>query len=435
MRSGRNNSGLCARQASDMAAGILQGSLKLVDHGPKCTVSNVLLVLFFAAARLGSICDACLRLARAPTDQAVRNALNAMLPRTMPSLERRLNEALAERVPRGLLKKARPLAIDVHDEPYYGQPHEYKKELRRGKRQKGTSRFHSYATLCVLHRGRRYTLAATYVWKGDTAERIVRRLLARAWQMGVRVRYLLLDRAFYNVGVVQYLQSARCPFLMPVVHRGRKPKPKPKQKPKQKLGKPGQPTGTGTRRFLAWRRGGFGEHVMRRGKGKDPKDQVTVKIAVCRTGPRRARKAKKANGKAGRPQGRGRGKPLVFAFWGFRPASPAWCRQRYRRRFGIEASYRQANQGRVRTCCRDPRIRLLLFVLALLLRNLWVWLHERVLGTRRGGGVQLRLHLLRFRTLLLLLARCAEEAFGCSETASTPISLSSRCLGACTATG
>ena len=48
MRS-RKCGGLCARQASDLAAGILQGSLKLVDHGPKCTVSSVLLVLFFSS--------------------------------------------------------------------------------------------------------------------------------------------------------------------------------------------------------------------------------------------------------------------------------------------------------------------------------------------------------------------------------------------------
>jgi hypothetical protein len=412
MRSGRNNSGLCARQASDMAAGILQRSLNLVDHGPKCTVGNILLVLFFAAARLSSIYDACRRLARAPTDQAVRDALNRMLPKTMPALERRLNEALAERVPKGLLRKARPLALDTHDEPYYGEPHKHRKELRRGKRQRGTSRFHCYATPCVLHRGRRYTLAATYVWKNDGYEQVVRRLLDRAREMGVRVRYLLLDRAFYNVGVVQYLQSARCPFLLPVVHRGRRPK---RGTNPERL--------KGTRRFLAWRRSGFGKQTMRN-RGAE----VTVRVAVsCKA---KAKAAGKGKGK-----GKGKPKPLVFAFWGFRPPSPAWCRQHYRRRFGIESSYRQVNQGRVRTCCRDPRLRLLLFALALLLRNLWVWLHERVLGTRRGRGVQLRLHLLRLRTLLLMLGRCAEETFGCAETASTPISPPGRALETCAAGG
>jgi IS4 transposase len=111
----------------------------------------------------------------------------------------------------------------------------------------------------------------------------------------------------------------------------------------------------------------------------------------------------------------------VFAFWGIRPRCPAWVAHFYRRRFGIESSYRQLNQARVRTCCRSPLIRLLLVVLALLLRNAWVWLHHKLLGWRRGTGVQLRQELLRFRTLLLLLQRCAEKLLGCAEIADTPI--------------
>jgi putative transposase len=38
----------------------------------------------------------------------------------------------------------------------------------------------------------------------------------------VRPRYLLLDRGFYSVSVVRYLQAARYPFLMPVPAKGRK---------------------------------------------------------------------------------------------------------------------------------------------------------------------------------------------------------------------
>jgi hypothetical protein len=42
--------------------------------------------------------------------------------------------------------------------------------------------------------------------------------------VGVRPRLLLLDRGFYSVAVVRYLQAARVPFLMPVVCHGRSPK-------------------------------------------------------------------------------------------------------------------------------------------------------------------------------------------------------------------
>ena len=120
-------------------------------------------------------------------------------------------------------------------------------------------------------------------------------------------------------------------------------------------------------------------------------------------------------------RGRHKPRPLVFAFWGFGPSSPAWAREEYRKRYGIETSYRQMNQGRIRTWARDPRLRLLLVEIALILRNVWVWLHRVVLGRVRGRGIELHLELLRLRTMLLMLQRCAEERLGCTETAQEPI--------------
>ena len=78
--------------------------------------------------------------------------------------------------------------------------------------------------------------------------------------------------------------------------------------------------------------------------------------------------------KAGRKGRHGR-RALVYALWGLRPSSMHWVRETYRNRFGIESSYRQMNQGRARTCSRDPVFRLLLIGIAFLLRNVWVWFH------------------------------------------------------------
>jgi putative transposase len=79
------------------------------------------------------------------------------------------------------------------------------------------------------------------------------------------------------------------------------------------------------------------------------------------------------------------------------------------------------NQGRMRTCTRNPQIRLLLTGIALVLRNLWVWLHLAVFGRVRGCGLELHLELLRLRTMLLILQRCAEAWFGCTEGLQEPI--------------
>ena len=53
-------------------------------------------------------------------------------------------------------------------------------------------------------------------------------------------------------------------------------------------------------------------------------------------------------------------------------------RQLYRRRFGIETSYRQKNQAKATTTSRDSVYRLLLEGLAYLLRQVWVALTEEI---------------------------------------------------------
>ena len=80
-----------------------------------------------------------------------------------------------------------------------------------------------------------------------------------------------------------------------------------------------------------------------------------------------------------------------------------WIRATYRGRFGIESSYRQVHQARIRTSSRNPVLRLLFVGVALVLRNVWVWLHAEVIAVPRQGAKQLRLQSLRFARLLLWL--------------------------------
>src|SRR5262249_39409097 len=127
-----------------------------------------------------------------------------------------------------------------------------------------------------------------------------------------------------------------------------------------------------------------------------------------------------------RCQQRGRRKPRgpqrwIYASWGMGTPSPQWVRQTYRRRFGIETSYRQLNQARIRTSTRNPLVRLFFVGLALLLRNVWVWLHDQVLATPRRGRRRLNLHRLRFRTMLHWLLHVTELALGWKDYASAEL--------------
>src|SRR5262249_8182526 len=112
----------------------------LRDHGPLCTAMAVCNVLLHAAARLVSLSVACRDLSAAPSAQAVFRALQGGLPRTLPVLEGRLNDALLGVGLRRLRRRAWPVAIDWHLVPYYGRPQRSRNEIYCSKPRQGTTR-------------------------------------------------------------------------------------------------------------------------------------------------------------------------------------------------------------------------------------------------------------------------------------------------------
>ncbi len=99
MRSGTNcnmNSG----QVHSWALGLLVDVKLVKDHGWKCSAAIVLGITLRAAARCISVSAACRDLAKAPSDQAVMTALDEGLPKTLLVLERRLNDALIDPLPK-----------------------------------------------------------------------------------------------------------------------------------------------------------------------------------------------------------------------------------------------------------------------------------------------------------------------------------------------
>lgn len=361
------------------AANLLQENLKLPDHSKRCSAILVFTVLLAAAGQCCAIAAACQRMEKAPSEQTIYNALEATLP-DYTELERRVNRGLRAHLPARLRRRKQRLAIDLTLIPYHGEPLHDIKEVYRGQAKHGTSHFHAYASLYVVCHGQRFTVALTRVDKGECMKVVVQRLLQWGRRAGIRPKLLLMDRGFYSVAVIQYLKKAKVPFLMPAVARGRKPKD-------------GQPA-TGIRAFQILKRGGWHEHTLRSGKRS-----TKVGIAVyCGN----YRGQWKRNGRYA----------WVYAYWGFEPSSLRWLANAYRTRFGIETSYRQMHQGRIKTTTRCPLRRYLFVAIALILRNLWVWLHWELLSTPRRGQRRLNLERLTFEGLLTLLVHVAHELLG-----------------------
>lgn len=117
----------------------------------------------------------------------------------MQQLEQRLNQALQAQVPpklcRRLRKRRVEVALDITDLPYHGQPEADEQEIRRSQAKSGTTHFHSYASLQIVHQRQRLTLALTWVTKGETRAQVVARLLEVARKLGLRLRCWSVDKA------------------------------------------------------------------------------------------------------------------------------------------------------------------------------------------------------------------------------------------------
>src|SRR5215218_11176702 len=87
-------------------------------HRPRCTATVVWSIVVRAAARLISVFAACRDLAKAPSQQAIFNALLAGLPRTLAVLENRLHQALTTSWNHRLQRRRWQVAIDWHWIPY-----------------------------------------------------------------------------------------------------------------------------------------------------------------------------------------------------------------------------------------------------------------------------------------------------------------------------
>jgi len=373
MRSGLHSSVSCSEAHQWALSWLLQSEL-LKARGRRCACAATVVwsIVLHAAARLTSIFAACRDLANAPSQQAVFDALEAGLPRTLPVLEKRLHGALTQAWSRGLRRRRWQVAIDWHLIPYYGTAWRSRNELYRYKREKGTTHFHAYATACIVQQGYRYTLALTWIRRHESMVTVLRRLLDRLCHMGIKIKVLLVDRAFFNTPVMALLQAENIPFLMPVVISGRKPNRKKNSR--------AAPKGL---RWIRRQKAGWYRHTM-----KNRQAEATFSVCVSYRSYYHRQKRKRGQQK------------LLFAAWRVR-GTPTEIRER----FGIETSLRQLHQARIYTCTRKPHLRLVFVAVALLLRNLWVWIHATRLSQRYGPARTLHLELRRFKQLLDWIAR------------------------------
>lgn len=320
---------------------VSQENLPFSADGYKCTTEMVYDVLLKAASEGISIEAACADLDDVVDGNTIRALLNEHLEiEQIRDHERQINEALSFALPAQIKTKGLEGAIDVHDEPFYGKDERLRAVVRRGRAKKGTTRFVRTASAYIVYRQLRLTLAVTFVLPEDSTLDLVKRLYQRLQALNLRLDVLYCDKGFCCGEVIRYLQSQKQPAVLACTIRGKK---------------------GGTRQLCQGRKSYRTTYTFT--------DGTTTDVAVVATLP---------PGK----DGKRRRKWLLFVVinldW-----SAHVIYQRYRRRFGIESSYRIGRTVRIQTTSRNPMMRFFAFGFALLLVTIWAvlrWFIARVPG-------------------------------------------------------
>jgi putative transposase len=289
-------------------------------------------------------------------------------------LQRAITNTIREQVRPWLPKVAVDLAIDLHLIPYAGIT-ALTSRLLRSQAKQGTNRFHGYSTAYIAYEDHRFTIGCRWVVTRRHLFRIIEKHLKEAEELGLKVRRLLLDREFYSYGVLTFLESRGISYIMP---------------PR-----------SGKKMEAKWKRGRRSYTTKHTVKSPDRKKNIEVTIQIV------------VRYKRGRIRGE-RGAEYLSYVVGGRLLPPKKTRELYRRRFGIETSYRKAEEGRPRTNSHDPSIRFIFFAVAVIVENEWVIMKLIYASERRRGrkGYAVRTELLRFGRLVGLLLQAVRKIHG-----------------------
>ena len=213
---------LTDQQVLEHARKGLEEHLPLQAEGYICSAQDLWNVLLGVAVKEGTIESVCADLVDTPDPETIRQYLNEQVTvESLPDWEESLNAALAAQVPSRVWRRARDIAIDFHDRPYYGKASQEKGLWVRGKAKSGTTRFYRVITAYVILSGLRVTLAIDLYLPGNDTVTLLARLLHRVKALGIQVHRLFLDKGFASIEVMDYLSRQELSALIACPIRGK----------------------------------------------------------------------------------------------------------------------------------------------------------------------------------------------------------------------
>lgn len=355
--------------------------LRIQANGYVCKTDMIYDVLLKASAECSSLEAACADLDEVADSNTQREYINLALPaKELSSQEERANQALADCIPESLIRTGVEVAIDFHDEPFYGKQEATRAVTCSGQAKKGTTHFVRIATAYVIWRQVRLTMAVHYVLPKEEALEILKILLQRLQKLGFSAKVLYLDKGFAATPIIEYLaKEAKQPAIIANPIRGK--------------------TG-GTRALCHGRSSYTTSYTFTNG--------TTAIVAM---------KASLVPDKTGKPRRKWLAFIVILLDW-----SVDKIYQEYRRRFGIECSYRILRRLRATTSSRNPALRFFLLSLGLILTNVWVFLRWEFARLQAAGPRRVDEKLFRLHRFAKLLIRFIESLYGTISAIPTPYS-------------
>lgn len=275
------------------------------------TVSDMVIKASVTGAAIEGTCNA---FADAPTGMTVRSYLNDELPVTqLQEIECKLQNSLKADLPRRLWKRPLDLAMDFHDEPFYGKDPTLCAYACRGEAYKGTTWFYRVATVYVVHHQIPYTLGIVFILPEYSVQDVLEALLHQIQSLELRIRGLYLDKGFCSKSVIEFLKGKPYEAIVACPIRGRK---------------------NGTRTLCKGRKSYFAEYTFYAGNPK----AYTARLAVVRTYEKR--------------HGKRRAVWLLYVIVNSSTKNPQTIRSRYRSRFGTVVELVETSKQAIVVCAK-----------------------------------------------------------------------------------
>jgi hypothetical protein len=361
---------LKAKDVHRYTSRVLKDHLNIEADGYCCNTDMILDILIKASAECSSVEAVCADLEDTADSNTIREYLNQSLAvKELRQQEKRANEALAECMPTTLDRDGVELAIDFHDEPFYGKQPDTRKLTCSGQAKKGTTHFVRIATAYIIWRQVRLTLAVRFVLPEEDSLETLKILLQRLKTLGFSAKILYLDKGFASTAIVNYLTSQKQPAIIANPIRGKK----------------------GGTRALCRGRSSY-KTLYTFTDGTQALIAMKASLVPDHTGKRRRKWLSFI---------------VILLDWNVDK-----IHNEYRRRFGVECSYRLLRRLRATTTSRNPVLRFFLLSVGLILVNAWVFLRwefarQMARGPRRVDEPRFRLH--RFSKFLV---RTIENLYG-----------------------